>query len=128
MELSLFIAKLLGVYTLITGVAFLLNLKEYRKYVEDVIRDRMFLMLKMFIGILIGLTLTIKHNIWVTDWRVLITIFGWASLIGGTFGLLFPRTVVNMAKALLKQNVILAASVLWIIIGAYLAYVGFVAA
>jgi hypothetical protein len=127
MELSIFIAQILGVFLLVMGVAFLLNLKDYRKLAEDLVKDQMFLMMKKTCAVIIGTVLVVKHNVWNTDWTMIITIVGWASLVGGAFGLLFPRQTMGMAKSLLKQNIILAASVIWIIVGAYLTYVGFFA-
>ncbi len=127
MELSIFIAKILGVTMLILGVAFLLNLKEYRKMAEDMIKDRAFLMIKGLASVVLGAVILVKHNMWSTDWSLIITILGWAWLVGGSLGLLFPRAAMNIAKAVLKQNIILAGSVLMILVGAYLSYVGYFA-
>lgn len=39
----------------------------------------------------IGLVFVLGHNLWVWDWRVLVTITGWGLTIKGTLYLLFPR-------------------------------------
>jgi len=127
MELSIFIAKILGVTLLILGVAFLLNLKEYRKMAEDMIKDRAFLMIKGLASVVLGAVILVKHNMWSTDWSLIITILGWAWLVGGSLSLLFPRAATDIAKAVLKQNIILAGSILMILVGAYLSYVGYFA-
>jgi hypothetical protein len=128
MVISLFVAKILGLFLLILGVAFLLNLKEYRKMAEDLVKERSLLMCKGVASVVLGAVLVVKHNVWNTDWTLVITILGWVWLAGGALSLLFPRVAMNIAKAVLKQNIILAGSVLMILAGAYLAYVGFLAA
>ncbi|MGI9531889.1 hypothetical protein [Lutimonas sp.] len=42
------------------------------------------------LGILIGLLNILLHNVWVKDWRILITLFGWFSLLKGVSQFAFP--------------------------------------
>lgn len=37
-----------------------------------------------------GLAVTWFHNIWVRDWRVMVTLLGWMSLLAGLFRMAFP--------------------------------------
>ena len=38
----------------------------------------------------VGLLLVVGHNLWVWDWPVFITVFGWAMTVKATIYLLFP--------------------------------------
>jgi hypothetical protein len=40
--------------------------------------------------VIIGLLIVVSHNIWVKDYRVVITIFGWLSLVKGIAYMAFP--------------------------------------
>ncbi|WP_421724363.1 hypothetical protein [Bauldia sp.] len=37
-----------------------------------------------------GLAVVWFHNLWVRDWRVIVTLLGWLSLIAGLFRMAFP--------------------------------------
>ena len=39
-----------------------------------------------------GLALVIGHNVWVLDWPVIVTLFGWAMTVKASLYLLFPAT------------------------------------
>lgn len=124
MELSLFLAKVMGLYLLAVGIALLLNQQAFKKYAEQVFRDPLLILFKTAVALIIGVLLINVHNVWVQDWRVVITIIGWTSFVIG-LGMIVPKTVMKWSKHMLNENVFSIASIVTIIIGAYLSYVGF---
>lgn len=124
MELSLFLAKALGLYLIIVCCAVLVNRKVLAEMVSEVAESPALVFLAGAITLAMGLLLVLSHNIWVKNWTVLITVLAWLFLIGGMFRLFFPKVVMSMAR-----NINLKAySVLWILfifLGAFLAYKGF---
>lgn len=44
-----------------------------------------------FIAVTFGLLIIGYHNLWVADWRVLITIIGWLALIKGLIFIVLPK-------------------------------------
>jgi len=51
-----------------------------------------------YITFLLGLVTVILHNVWVADWRVVITILGWSTLIKGGMKIGFPEHVHKQAQ------------------------------
>ena len=55
-----------------------------------------------YITFLLGLITVVLHNLWVWDWRVTITILGWATLIKGIEKITLPERVNRKAQMFKK--------------------------
>ena len=89
MDISLFLAKFWGWFFILFFFLFLLypkRIKQMFAFAED---DKFMIILSIF-GILIGLLNILAHNIWSKDWRIIITLFGWFSLLKGISQFAFP--------------------------------------
>ena len=82
-------------------------------------------------GILVmaaGLAIVLYHNVWVLDWRVIITVLGWLAVIGGTMRIIFFRTVEKLGEAMLDKSWALTlAGLVWLVVGAVLCFFGYIA-
>jgi hypothetical protein len=125
MSLSIFFAQLLGLYFLILAVFMLFR----KKYVEEIAGDffatRGLLYFAGAINLLIGLIIVIVHNIWVWDWRVVITLLGYLFILKGVVRMAFPETSRAIEPKMLRGYWIIFVIVA--IIGIYLTYKGFTA-
>lgn len=125
MEWSPFFAKFLGIYLLIIVAIWLIRKEPFEIGVRDIILSNGMLALSGAIHIIIGLTIAILHPFWTADWRVLITLIGYISIIQGILRLAFPiQSRQNILKSLEKGYWV------WIIIagtlGTVLTYNGFI--
>jgi len=46
-----------------------------------------------------GLSIVNTHNRWVADWPVIVTVFGWAMVVGGAARVAVPRMVTKIGGA-----------------------------
>jgi len=90
MEISIFLAKFWGWYFIIFFILLLIYPKRI-KQLFDYTKDEKFVIVMSFLAILIGLLNILTHNIWVSDWRIMITLFGWFALIKGITLFAFPK-------------------------------------
>ena len=90
MDKSLFLAEFWGWYLIIFFAIILINTKRIKQMI-DYIKDEKFLFIVSFIAIIIGLINILLHNIWTSDWRIIITLFGWGALFKGIMFFSFPR-------------------------------------
>lgn len=67
-----------------------------------------------YITFLLGLATVVAHNIWVTDWRVGITILGWITLLKGIEKIGFPDRVYRKAQ-MFKRRQMLWSCVIFLI-------------
>lgn len=124
MGLSIFFAKFLGIYMLIIAAIWLTRKEQFETGVRDIISSKGMLALTGAIHIIIGLIIAISHPIWTLDWKGLITLIGYLSLLQGILRLSFPvQAKINILKSLDKGYWVWMAIV--VVLGLFLTYNGF---
>jgi len=121
MEISIFFAKLWGSFFIIFGLLFIIT-RQLGKTIE-MTNDRTFVISTGYITLLMGLVTVILHNIWVADWRIVITILGWATLIKGIMKVGFPEIIHEQAQRFKKKQIISAIFI--ILLGSWLLWISF---
>jgi hypothetical protein len=125
MELSLLLAKIIGLLLMLIVAALLVNRKNV---------DLLFSLYShpeaVFItGILetaLGIVFVLNHNVWVLDFRSIITAIGWILLVRGVGRIFSPTHVTDwLVKFKKMQSLMLPLLIFVLVIGAYLAYTGF---
>lgn len=122
MEISIFLAKFWGWLLVIVSLVFLLRKKMFLEELFRLLEDKGFVLVSSYLALILGLVTVILHNVWVADWRVVITIFGWFSLIKGVVRFGFPEISQKLVPALFKNKPILTQGllVIAILLGAWL--------
>lgn len=87
---SHFFAKFLGIYLLIIAIVWLTRKSAFEKGVRDVISSDGMFALTGAIHIIVGLVIVLLHSVWSLDWKGLITLIGYISIIQGIIRLIFP--------------------------------------
>jgi len=128
MDASIFIARLLGPMFVVVGIAILINRQRFQTILQEFIRSATWLYWAGFAGLLAGMTLVLTHNVWVLDWRVLITLIGWFTLVRALITIFQPQWIVAAGTAILGHfEVFLGAAVIDLIVGLVLSYFGYAA-
>ncbi|MSO68452.1 MAG: hypothetical protein EXQ82_11830 [Pseudolabrys sp.] len=126
MQTPIFIAKLMGPILLVVGISVLIDQKSIRAMAKEVIGSRALIYIFGILDLLLGLVLVTVHNVWVMDWRVIITLIGWLSILRGLVRMLFaPFIVKNAPKLLKKQGLLMGVAIVVVILGAVLSYYGY---
>ena len=61
------------------------------------------------------------HNVWVLDWALIVTLFGWAFLLGGALRIIAPRIVQRAGGAMMDRPTLTRIiGVFWALLGAVL--------
>ena len=95
MDVTLFIAKILGILYTVIGIGILLNMKAYMRMFEDFIEHPAVIYLTG-VGLLIGgVAIILNHNVWVLNWPVVITIMGFTATYKGIALIIFPPALLN---------------------------------
>ena len=124
----MFLAKMLGLAYLLIGLGVLINKKFYKDVFEKMLKNEAFMFFGGVISFIAGFAMISAHNLWVGEWYVLITLFGWAALVKGVLILVMPKLQLSLAKSLMKSEFYLnLTSVICLIIGLILCYFGFIA-
>lgn len=59
-----------------------------------------------YITFLLGLFTVVAHSLWVWDWRLVITLLGWTTLLKGIEKIAFPNRVNKVAQKFKGQQVL----------------------
>lgn len=125
MELSLYLAKSWGIFIILICSALLIRRKDFKKMLRDINDGELYFLYGGIMALLIGVPHIIGHNVWAYDWRVIVTLLGWASLIKGIVLLFVPNLGIKFSKSMVISKFYDLALSIYLIIGVYLSYVGF---
>jgi cytochrome bd-type quinol oxidase subunit 2 len=93
MDKSRFLAKALGIYLLIVGLSMILNMQHFIRILNSLIHNEPLMFVTGFFTLILGVLFVLSHNIWQWNWRVIITIIAWITLIKGASILLYPQFI-----------------------------------
>lgn len=122
MEISIFFARLWGSFFIIFGLLFIIT-RQLGKTIE-MTDDKAFVISTGYITLIMGLVTVILHNVWVSNWRVVITVMGWSTLIKGIMKVGFPEQIHKQAQRFKKKQFVSAFFL--IILGAWLFWMSFI--
>ena len=126
MSSSIFLARLIGPFFLVVAVALLVNMTAFRAIAEEFMRSPALVFLTGLMILPVGLAIVLSHNVWVAEWRVLITILGWLTIVSGALRLLAPQQALSMGRKLYaKPNTLTISAAIWLAVGAVLCFFGY---
>lgn len=126
MEISKFLAKVLGIYLLIVSSALFFNIQQFSISVSNLINNSPLMFVTGFFTLILGILMVVSHNIWQWHWRVIITMIAWIVLIKAITILFFPQFIDNISLAFINNIYFAyAAGAIDLILGLFLCYFGF---
>jgi len=123
MELSLLIAKIISIIYISSGIAVLIGTINFIDIANDLDSSPALTFISGAVGIITGTILVTYHNIWVLNWRVLITIISWLFLIGGLIVVVIPKSFVYFNRFYKSSRFM---GIFMNIIGVIFGYFGFI--
>ena len=130
MTASKYLARLMGPVLLTIGVGMvfgmLLEGDAYSSLVKEFIASRALIFITGALALVAGLAVVNAHNLWVPDWRVIVTILGWLLIVRGISNLVFPATVQTLGDRMIASHAgVLAGAAVTIVIGVILSIMGY---
>jgi hypothetical protein len=126
MDLSIFLAKLFGLYFLIIGGIVMARQKSLMPVITEMLGSRALVVLVALGELAAGLAIIIAHPVWTSDWQGLITLIGVVMVAESVFYLTIPYTkAVRYVKKFNNPTWYTSGGMLAVVMGAYLAGKGF---
>jgi len=130
MDTSRYIARLMGPLMLVIGIGMTAGMfvegESYSSLMKEFIGSRALIFITGVLALLAGLIVVNAHNLWVPDWRVLITALGWLATFRGVMNLVFPALVQTMGDRLVASHAgVVAGAAFMIVLGAILSIMGY---
>lgn len=117
-ETTLVIARILGAYMLIMGVAVLIHRNTIREMMERLEKDFPLTFIMGVMALILGLVIVSLHNVWAGPVSVAISLIGWLALLKGAGIVLLRQRYIDLFRPLAQSA---RAGLLW---GAIVALVG----
>jgi hypothetical protein len=95
MNTQTFFALFWGWLTVIVTAMFFVRPKALHDVKRLIVENRAFGLTYGYLSLFLGLTSVLLHNVWVLNWHVLITIFGWLALVKGIIVIAWPEISKN---------------------------------
>ena len=89
-DTSILAARILALVYLSVAIGHFSRKDYFRSILSDFAENSGLVYLGGFMALVVGALLVHAHNLWVSDWRVLITIIGWLALAKGVILIAFP--------------------------------------
>ena len=125
MDVSIFLAKIFGIYLVIIGLVYFFKRDFLRQVLRDVYKNSAVVAISAVLNILIGLLIVLNHNIWEFSWKLVVTLIGYLSLFKGVFNLFAPQVGQNLVQKILKKDLFVYSGVISLALGVYLLYHGY---
>lgn len=128
MDISIYLAKLFGPVLVILGLSVLVRFPSLLGAFQDIASSPTLIFILCVLGLLGGIAVILAHNVWAADWRVIITILGWASAVESAVWLILPQTMLHrIVMPLLTPSFLLVYGIVVLLLGGVLSYFGYLA-
>lgn len=126
MQPAVFIARLIGPALVAVGVGVLLNEATYAAVVTEAEHSPTIIYFSGQLSLVSGLAILNVHRTWTADWRVIVTVLGWLSAIGGGIRIVLPQfTAALLATVYSVSASLTVMAVVALVLGGYLSFEGY---
>ncbi|MCP4933994.1 MAG: hypothetical protein GY927_07250 [bacterium] len=128
METSYLLARIIGPYMLIAAIGLYTNRSIYDRLIDDIQDQPLLFMVTGAFTLILGLLMLQFHNVWSLDWRVLVTLIGWLTLIKGALAIIAPQMTVKIAEHYKSNDTALnIQATIIVFLGVFMSYMGYFA-
>jgi len=121
MSVSAYLALIFGVFFIVAAMPMLWRPKRLILIMKDFTSIPALPFLAGIILLIAGLSIVAFHNIWVADWRVFITLLGYAVAIKGGLYIILPDPLLEVGKTLMERPGVLPSfGFLYLALGIFL--------
>lgn len=119
-----YLAELWGICLVAISLALLIKERHLKKlYASVESEDGLFLW--GVVSLVIGVSMVLAYNVWEWQWQIIITLFGWASLLKGLTLLFLPDMVKSWTKKMETWPYLSYCLMASLLIGLTITYLGF---
>jgi hypothetical protein len=124
--MTIWISKLLGPVILALSIPMIVTPTRLQETTRRFLADRPLVLISGVLAMTAGLSIVNTHNVWVFDWPLIVTLFGWALVFGGASRIVAPRVVDRVGGAMMdRPTTARIAGAFWALLGIFLTLKGY---
>jgi hypothetical protein len=124
--MTIWISQLLGPVILALSVPMIVAPAGLQETTRRFLADSPLVLISGVLAMTAGLSIVNTHNVWVLGWPLVVTLFGWALVIGGASRIIAPGAVGRVGKTMTDRPMMTrVAGVIWAALGAFLTFKGY---
>jgi hypothetical protein len=123
MNIANILAVLMGSSLVIIGIT-IFNKPYFNAVMTDLANSKGLLWLTGLITFVMGTVIVALYNVWSADWRVIVTLLGWLTVIKGAVILLFPSSMLLVYRRFLSNHLLTYSGIYALILGGLLLFLG----
>lgn len=124
--MAVWISKFLGPVILALSVSMIATPTDLQETTRRFLADRPLVLISGVLAMTAGLSIVNTHNVWILEWPLIVTLFGWALVLGGTLRVVAPKVVADVGGAMLdRPKLTRIAGAFWALLGAFLTFKGY---
>jgi hypothetical protein len=125
MGLSIFLAKLIGLYYIVISLVAIFRKEQFKNVIRNICLSEGLLAYAGLVGIIVGIAILIAHPIFEPSWRGLITVIGILTLIKGVLNFAFTTEVQKLSTVDWFNKFYYFCVFIMALLGGYFTYIGF---
>jgi uncharacterized membrane protein len=130
MTKSKYIARLMGPVLLLVALGMVIGLlhegESYSNLLKEFIGSRALIFISGVLALVAGVAIVNAHNLWVPDWRVIVTVLGWLLVVRGVINLVFPVWAQTLGDRMVASHSgSVAGAAIAFVLGAVLCIMGY---
>jgi hypothetical protein len=123
MNIANTLAVLMGSALVIMGIT-LFNKSYFNAVMTDLANSKGLLWVTGFITFVMGMVIVALYNVWSADWRVLVTLLGWLTVIKGAVIMLLPSSMMLLYRKYLSNHLLTYSGIYALVLGGLLLFLG----
>ena len=123
MNIANTLAVLMGSALVIVGIT-VLNKSHFNAVMTDLVNNKGLLWVTGLITFVMGMVIVALHNVWSADWRALVTLLGWLTVVKGAVIMLFPSRMILFYRRFLSNHLLSYSGIYALVLGGLLLFLG----
>ena len=123
MNIANTLAVLMGSALVVVGIT-LFNKSYFNAVITDLANSKGLLWVTGFITFVMGTVIVALYNVWSADWRMLVTLLGWLTVIKGAVIMLFPSSMTLFYRRFLSNHLLTYSGIYALLLGGLLLFLG----
>jgi len=113
----------MGSALVIVGIT-VLNKSHFNAVMTDLVNNKGLLWVTGLITFVMGMVIVALHNVWSADWRALVTLLGWLTVVKGAVIMLFPSRMILFYRRFLSNHLLSYSGIYALVLGGLLLFLG----